>query len=282
MTILLPVMAAIGVLLVFLGLTAPPPARTRAASALEQLVVEAGYGASGIQGVLVACAAGALSGLVAAALVTQSAIVLGLASLTGMGAPLALLRARARKRRLAHREVWPEAIALLASGVRAGLSLPEVVAGLADRGPELLREHFKRFRITYRSTGSFPAALDALARDLSDPVADRVIAALVLANDVGGTDLVRVLRTLGDFVRDDLRVRKEIEARWSWTVSAARLAAAAPWIVLLAMASRPEAAAAYDSPRGTTLVLGGAIATFVGYRLMLRAARLPEDSRWMR
>ena len=90
---------------------------------------------------------------------------------------------------------------------------------------------------------------------------------------------MRVLRTLGNFVREDIRVRKEIEARWSWTVTAARVAAGAPWLVLLLMSTRPEAAIAYNSASGVVVVIAGAAATILGYRLMLRAARLPEDRR---
>jgi tight adherence protein B len=123
------------------------------------------------------------------------------------------------------------------------------------------------------------AALDRLRTESADPVADRIVASLTLASEVGGTDLVRVLRTLADFVREDIRVRKEIEARWSWTVTAARVAAAAPWVVLLLMSTRPEAASAYNSAAGASVITAGAVASFVGYRLMLRAARLPEERR---
>lgn len=282
MTALVPLLAAVGALLVYQGLTQRAPSGSKLSSFLRRLVVEAGLGDRSPRQVLGSCVGSGIAALVIGAAVTQSSIVIAIAFVFGVTVPIGWLRSRARKRRISHREVWPEAIALLISGVRAGLSLPEVVAALADRGPEVLRPHFDRYRVTYRSTASFPAALDSLARDLADPVGDRVVAALLLAHEVGGSDLVRVLRTLGDFVSDDLRVRKEVEARWAWTVSAAKLAAAAPWIVLLVMAARPEAAAAYDSPGGTMLVLCGAAATFVGYRLMLRAARLPEEARWRR
>jgi len=114
---------------------------------------------------------------------------------------------------------------------------------------------------------------------MADPVADRVVTVLVLAHEVGGTDLVRVLRTLGDFVREDLKVRQEIEARWSWTVTAARVAAAAPWLVLVMMSTRPETATAFSSPSGVLVILMGAAATGLGYALMLRAARLPTERR---
>lgn len=280
MTLLLPIIAGTGALLLYLGLTTtspPPPRVTRYLGGLAQSAGRPGWGGREV-GLLCVCVGGAAS--VVTATLTASGIVIVLAMVGGAYAPIGWLRTRARKRRISHREVWPEAIALLTSGVRAGTSLPEALAGLSERGPEVLRPYFRRFKSTYRSSTSFAAALDALALDLADPIADRVIAALRLAADVGGTDLVRVLRTLGDFVRDDLRVRKEIEARWSWTVTAARLAAAAPWLVLVGMSTRPEAAAAYDSPNGTMLILCGCIATIVGYRLMLRAARLPEDKRW--
>ena len=84
---------------------------------------------------------------------------------------------------------------------------------------------------------------------------------------------------MADFVREDLRVRKEIEARWSWTVTAARVAATAPWIILLLMSTRPEAAAAYNSSTGAAVIAGGAGATVLGYRLMLKAGSLPEERR---
>ena len=196
-----------------------------------------------------------------------------------MRAPVAFAQSRRARRRRRFREAWPDALATLIASVRAGVSLPESCMSLLARGPAELRRGFEAFTTTYRATGSFDAGLIRLRTELADPIADRVALALGMAHDVGGTDLVRVLRTLGDFVREDLRVRKEIEARWSWTVTAARVAAAAPWIVLLMMASRPEAARAYESPTGAAVIAGGAACIFLGYRLMLRAARLPEERR---
>jgi tight adherence protein B len=88
-----------------------------------------------------------------------------------------------------------------------------------------------------------------------------------------------VLRTLGGFLREDLAVRNEIVARQSWTLVAARVAAAAPWLVLVLVASRPQGARAYDSLTGLFVLAGGAVATLVGYRLMVALGRLPEEPR---
>ena len=153
--------------------------------------------------------------------------------------------------------------------MRAGLSLPEAVAQLGERGPVELREPFAAFAEDYRATGRFGDELDALKERLADPVADRIVEALRLTREVGGTDLGRLLRTLSTFLREDVRTRGELEARQSWTVNAARLAVAAPWIVLALLATRPETADAYDSPAGiAVLAVGGVV----------RGRRVPRDA----
>jgi hypothetical protein len=54
-----------------------------------------------------------------------------------------------------------------------------------------------------------------------------------LTRQVGGSDLGRLLGTLAEFLRESARTRSELEARQSWTVNAARLAVAAPRMVLM-------------------------------------------------
>ena len=282
MTMLVAGLAALGIVLVYSGVTVPLRGRGSGggwSTKLDDLVRESGVqGLSGAGLVSVTLALWAATLIVVAGL-TSSIVVAAAVSAAAAWAPVSRLSARRARRRRGFREAWPDAIAGLIAGVRAGVSLPESCLSLVERGPHELRPGFTAFGSAYRSSGSFHAGLDRMRGELADPIADRVIAALAMANEVGGTELVRVLRTLGDFVREDVRVRKEIEARWSWTVTAARVAAAAPWIVLVMMSTRPEAATAYNSAAGVTVVAAGAGLTLVGYRLMLRAARLPDHRR---
>lgn len=198
------------------------------------------------------------------------------------GTPWVLVRARARQRRTALRTVWPEVIDDLASGVRAGLSLPEALMALAQRGPEEVRAEFARFADDYRATGRFADALETLKARLADPVADRIVEALRLTREVGGTDLGRLLRTLSQMLREDLRTRGELEARQSWTVNGARMAVAAPWIVLLMLSTRGAAATAYNSSTGALVLAVGAGSSVLAYQLMVRIGRLPEETRVLR
>ncbi len=163
--------------------------------------------------------------------------------------------------------------------MRAGLSLPEALSALSTRGPEVLRPPFARFAAEYRSSGRFGDCLDRLKDDLADPVGDRIVETLRVAREVGGSDLGRVLRTLASFLREDARARAELETRQGWVVQAARLAVAAPWVVLLLLATQSATLEAYDSPLGTAILLGGAAVCLASYRLMLRIGRLPQDVR---
>ncbi|AEE46746.1 type II secretion system F family protein [Cellulomonas fimi] len=245
-------------------------------------LVQAGMGGVTPAGLVLVSGGVGVLGLVLGLAVTRvPSMALCLGAFVAM-APSALVRSRARRRRARLRRLWPEVVDHLASGIRAGLALPEALAQIGERGPVELREPFVAFAEDYRATGRFGECLDLLKARLADPVADRIVEALRMTRDVGGTDLGRLLRTLSTFLREDLRTRGELEARQSWTVNAARLAAAAPWLVLGLLATRSEAAAAYDSTAGLLVLAAGAASTVVAYALMLRIARLPEDPRVLR
>ena len=213
-------------------------------------------------------------------------VLLGVVALSvavGVGASVApawAIAARARRNRAANRVVWPDVIDQLVSAVRSGLGLPESVAALAASGPASTRGAFEEFERNYRVTGSFSLAVDALKAQLADPVADRILETLRMAREVGGSELTAVLRALGANLRQESAIRSEVAARQSWVVNAARLGVAAPWVVLVLLSTRPEAADAFNSPSGVALVSGGLAVSVVAYWLMVRLGRLSDERRW--
>ncbi|MDO5619604.1 type II secretion system F family protein [Kocuria sp.] len=214
--------------------------------------------------------------------VTGGTVFAVCAAIVATFVPWALLGHRMRKRAKELRTVWPDVVDLLRSAIRAGMSLPEALSQLQHRGPEAVQPAFARFAADYRATGQFLPALDALKAELADPVADNIVESLRVTREVGGTDLGRLLGTLSEFLRENSRTRSELEARQSWTVNAARLSVAAPWLILLLMTSQPAAVQAYDSPAGALVLLGGLAISAVAYRLMLRLGALPEPERVLR
>ena len=272
----------VGLLLIWSAFALPRTARgrrRRASSALRRLLGRAGLGDVTPASVLSLCAVLFAVAFAVVQAVSRTVPVAFVFAAMAAYVPIAVLRQRAARRLRDFAEVWPEAVDNLASAVRAGLSLPDAVAALGTSGPEALRHDFAQFALDYQVTGRFGECLDRLKDRLADPVGDRVIEGLRLAREVGGGDLGRLLRNLSGFLRDDARTRSELESRQAWTVNGARLAVAAPWIVLLLMSFQTTAIRRYASPGGV-LVLGIGFAVCVlAYSAMMRIGRLPVEKR---
>ncbi|WP_232498686.1 type II secretion system F family protein [Agromyces humatus] len=276
----------LGLLLVAAPFMWPARRRDRNASNLGA-VIHGELALAGLGSVPIAVAlAVSLALAVVAAAIAQAVFAVPVLTIVagGLGFALipALVRARAARRRAANRAVWPDVVDHLVASVRAGMSLPESVGALAELGPTATRTAFASFDREYRRTGNFSACLDRLKADLADPVADRILETLRMAREVGGSDVTAVLRGLAGYLREDASLRAEVVARQSWIRNAARLGVAAPWLLLVVLASRRETIVAYDSPAGTALIVVGLAVTLVAYRSMLALGRLPEERRWFR
>lgn len=256
-----------------------PPRRPARKSRLAQMLSAAG---------IVRLTAGRLVALCAALGAGCAVVSLGLTGVPAIGvivglaagaAPVVVIQGRVSRRLREHAELWPDAVDNLASAIRAGMSLPESLMQLGERGPDTLRPAFVRFAHDYRASGRFDDSLDLLKARLADPVGDRVIEGLRIAREVGGGDVGRMLRSLSAFLRDDLRTRGELESRQSWTINGARLAVAAPWLVLMAMSLQRDVVGRFASADGALVLGGGAVTCVTAYRLMLRIGRLPIEPR---
>jgi tight adherence protein B len=277
-------MLGLGLLLIWHGLSSVPtprPSRPPFERTRERLLQAGLPSVSPAQLFALQALSAVLVAVLGLALTQSISVSLIFALFAGAVPHLMVSRLR-HKRQADLRELWPEVVDNLTSGVRAGLSLPEALTAIGDRGPEQLREPFRQFGADYRTTGRFNDSLDRLKATLADPVGDRVIESLRVAREVGGTDLGRLLSTLSGFLRDDARTRAELLARQTWSVNAARMAVAAPWLVLVLLATQRETLQAYDTPTGTVILFAGAALSFIAYRLMIRIGRLPEDRRVLR
>ena len=262
--------------------TPDPRLRVRKPGRMGDLLAAAGVDKVSARGLVGTCLGlGLFVALVFFAL-SRSWPIAGCFGLFGAWLPITLLRWRARKRTALLSQLWPDVVDHLRSAIRAGLPLPEALIQLGDKGPEELRPLFREFGADYRAGGQFDGSLNKLKHRLADPVADRIVEALRLTREVGGSDLGRLLGTLGEFLRESARTRSELEARQSWTINAARLAVAAPWIVMILLATRPEAIQAYNTPVGAAVLLGGLIVSLICYTVMLKIGALPQDERVLR
>jgi len=173
----------------------------------------------------------------------------------------------------------PEMIDHLISGLQSGLSLSESLAGLGSRGPAILAPHFKSFQENILLTGDFHKALERVKSDLAQPNTDLIIEALLISKTLGGTELMNILRLLGNFIREDLALRREIAVKQNWIKNSAHLSAGAPWILLLLLSTQRSTAEAFSNSAGILILLAGLLMTATAYAWMNKLGEIPEQKR---
>lgn len=214
----------------------------------------------------------------AVTLVLVLSIVIGLAS---GSLPLMFAASRRAAARKALRNQWPDVVDSLISAIRSGANIPDAVISLAGFSSRAVSTPAALFAQDYTVSGNFELSVLDLKARWANPNGDRIVETLRLGRELGGTEITSVLGSLGSHLRAESALRQEVEARQGWIRLAARIGVMAPWIVLVLLSTRPEAAQAYNSALGMLLILGGLFLSFIAYRIMSAVGYLPDEKRWL-
>lgn len=219
-----------------------------------------------------------LVGLLSAAATGISAfgIFLALGVLAFQFEAISLL-ANARRRRMA--KLWPEVIDSVHSAIVTGLSLSDAFDDLAIEGPKPVRNYFRDLTNSLDSGITMEAAIDSFKSNIGEVHADKFCEILRLANESGAETLAYSLAQQSQNLRNDLALAGQLEAKQSWVVGTAKLAVAAPWIVVALLSVRSENAQAYNSSAGIQILFVGFIICVVAYRLVNSLGVIPKQPR---
>lgn len=212
-------------------------------------------------------------------LITRSVVIALAFGAFAAGIAFVTIRAKSNLNEAELISAWPEVIDHLMSGIQSGLSLTESLSGLSTRGPEVLRPAFTQFRANLYGSGDINQAIEELRATFAHHGSDQIFEALIISKALGGSELLQILRSLGDFLRQDLALRREIEVKHGWIKNSAHLSAAAPWILLLLLSMQPSTSAAYSTPSGAIILVMGLVMTAIAYFWMNHLGRLPQTPR---
>lgn len=187
------------------------------------------------------------------------------------------LGAKMRRRELA--KLWPEVIDSINSAISSGMSLVDALDELAFRGPERLKMHFSDLSAKLDSGWAFSDAIDEFKANLGEIHADRLCEILRLVSESGSESLVPTLLRQSVNLRRDLALDSMIESKQGWVSGTAKIAVAAPWIVVALLSMRPENAIIYNSSAGALILLVGFLISVFAYRLVQIMGTLPEQPR---
>lgn len=204
--------------------------------------------------------------------------VVALGFFVGLGAmafELEALAALAKSRRRNLNRLWPEVIDSIYSAVAAGLSLADAIDDLALRGPLRIRDSFLRFSTRLDNGWNFNQAIDEIKAEFGEAHADRLCEVLRLTSDLGSESLARTLKRQSQNLREELAALGQIEAKQGWVLGTAKIAIAAPWLVVAILSLRSENAQVYNTLPGISILLLGFIVSIFAYRLVQQLGGLP-------
>ncbi|MFP5317187.1 MAG: type II secretion system F family protein [Acidimicrobiia bacterium] len=194
--------------------------------------------------------------------------------------PAVSYRSRRRRRRQTTAEAWPrmiEEMALLTGSL--GRSIPQALFEVGARGPEEMRPAFAAAQREWLLTTDFARTVGVLKSRLADATADAACETLLVAHDVGGTDLERRLAALVDDRVADVQDRKDAVAKQAGVRFARRFVLIVPIGMALAGLSIGNGREAFRSPAGQLAALV-AVAVVIGCWLWSgRIMRLPDEER---
>ncbi|MDQ4070146.1 MAG: hypothetical protein M3203_11850 [Actinomycetota bacterium] len=194
--------------------------------------------------------------------------------------PLASYRARRQRARRRAAEAWPrmiEEIALLTGSL--GRSIPQALFEVGTSAPEEMRPAFAAAHREWLVSTDFGRTLSVLKSRLADATADAACETLLVAHEVGGTDVERRLAALVDDRIAHLQGRKDAEAKQAGVRFARRFVLFVPFGMALAGLSIGNGREAYGTAGGqigVLLALGMVIACWLWSG---RIMRLPEEER---
>lgn len=186
---------------------------------------------------------------------------------------------RRQRERATTQAALADAVDMLRSGVRAGMSVEEALGSLARNGPDVLRTPLAELARDLRVSG-FEAAVRRTRHRLADPVFDMVAAALLMSHRVGGRNLSTVLEALSRSVRQSIQVEQELRAHQAKNILSARIIAALPLVLIVVIRGlNPTYLDVFSSPEGQGVLALCLLSVALGYTGMLRATRLPGEER---
>jgi tight adherence protein B len=160
-----------------------------------------------------------------------------------------------------------------------GRSIPQAMFEVGRRAPTRMQPAFVAAEREWLITTDFTRTMALLKSRLADPTADATCETLLVAYEVGGTELDRRLGALIEDRVQDLRGRKDAQARQAGVRFARRFVLVVPLGMSLAGLSIATGRQAYRTPLGQVFVLAGLAAVASCWWWAGRLMRLPEEER---
>lgn len=261
--LLLGTILGLGALLVFDGIARPE-------SRFDVLKLASRIGRRGAAAALGGGAALFVTGWTAAAIA---------GGVLGFLVPSVISKSRSDKRRLARSEAIAQVAARIRDSLRAGIGIQDALIHASRKAPAVVAADMHRLVADARVSGLSGAA-QGLAQRISDPAGDLFASALGLADRLGPKHTSELLDSLAESTTARVAVLREARARQAQNRLTARIAAAAPVLLLIAIRhSNPAFLEPFNTVAGQMVLILTFALIACGYFVMIHMGRIEKGAR---
>lgn len=196
-------------------------------------------------------------------------LVVVVGAVVGYMIPAIYLKRRQAKRRQAFEGSLGDTVMLMSNGVKAGYSIQQALASVAESGRPPLAEEVARV-IREISLGlDIEDALQHANVRLASKDFDLVVTAILIHRTVGG-NLAEVLDKIAETIRERVRVHGEVRVLTSQARASGYIITGLPFAVgaLLTVISPGFEAPLFKTPLGWAMLVVGLISISIGYAII--------------
>ncbi|MFI5840189.1 type II secretion system F family protein [Catenuloplanes sp. NPDC051500] len=190
------------------------------------------------------------------------------------GAPWLFTVGRAEQRGIARVEALGEWTRRLKDVSNIGQGLQQAIVSTAATAPDTINNEVRTLAARLRAGENARDSLLLFADEMGDPVADQVVAALILHLTDRGERLSDVLTAIAAGAAADVATRREVEAKRTQPRFAVRFLTGVTLFVLVLGLFNPQYMRPYDSALGQ-IVMASLGAVFVSLLAWVRGMSMP-------
>lgn len=207
--------------------------------------------------------------------ISGSLLFFSIGFFVGYKVPEVILEIVRKKRVRKLNSQLPQALGLLANGLRAGYSFPQAMAVIMKEMEAPIADEFGKVLRENAYGKPMEAALVDFSKRTDDEDLDMFITTLLIQMNVGG-DLAEILDTISSTIRERVKLRGEIRTLTAQNRMSAWVVGIMPFaLALLTYKTSPDQAFAFiNNPIGMIMAIAAAVLMVIGVVALIRIVNI--------
>jgi len=188
--------------------------------------------------------------------------------------PNLLLKKRSERLKELKMQQWLYFLDNMSSATKAGFSIKESLVQALNSTEVPLKNDLYSAIIEINRSNQVSKVIPILKKDVTDEIGRNVVKIIELVHFLGASDLSKILSILSNSSREFHDLITELKTKQTWVLNGAKIAIAAPWVVLLALWTQENVRNSYQTINGQIVLFLVALLGVAGFLVMQKIGNL--------